>query len=193
MRHVFIETNWVVGYAAPAHHQIPAAAELLERASAGELRLYLPSICIAEARRPLHEDFQLRTVADRVRQFLLWARAEAVVSPELEESTRVVLDRMESRVRTDLEKLDDVFESLRKAPGIEIFDLTQETLETCSSLSFLKLGLNPFDQAILSAVLVKSKEILKAGPADVSFCELDGHLQPWDKAGNTKRCPCKAF
>jgi hypothetical protein len=29
MRHVFVETNWVVGYAAPAHHKNAAAVELL--------------------------------------------------------------------------------------------------------------------------------------------------------------------
>jgi hypothetical protein len=27
MRHVFVETNWVVAYAAPAHMQVPAAAQ----------------------------------------------------------------------------------------------------------------------------------------------------------------------
>jgi len=45
MRHVFVETNWVVECAAPAHHKTPAALELLKRAASGELKLYLPVIC----------------------------------------------------------------------------------------------------------------------------------------------------
>src|SRR5437667_413829 len=50
MKHVFVETNWVVAYAAPAHLQLPAALSLAERAAAGELRLYIPSVCLTEAR-----------------------------------------------------------------------------------------------------------------------------------------------
>ena len=90
MRHVFVETNWIVAYAAPAHHQLQlvAAAELLERAAANELFLHLPSICISEARRPIHERFQVRNEADRVRQFLLWATGEGRLTTEEDEITQ---------------------------------------------------------------------------------------------------------
>jgi hypothetical protein len=73
MRHVFVETNWVVGCAATAHLKIPAALARLERAASEDLKLYLPTICIAEARRPIFERYQPKNEADRVRQFLLWA------------------------------------------------------------------------------------------------------------------------
>ena len=79
MRHVFVETNWVVEYAAPAHRKTPAALELLDRAAREEIRLYLPVISVTEARRPVAERFQVRTEADRVRQFLLWARDTGIV------------------------------------------------------------------------------------------------------------------
>ena len=95
MRHVFVETNWVVAFAAPAHHKNPAASELFNRAANGELRLYLPVICVAEARRPILERFQPRIEADRVRQFLLWARDAGLVNAADDEATRRVLDRME--------------------------------------------------------------------------------------------------
>jgi hypothetical protein len=42
MRHVFVETNWVVAYSAPAHQQVPHAAKLIDEASLGKLKLYLP-------------------------------------------------------------------------------------------------------------------------------------------------------
>jgi predicted nucleic acid-binding protein len=132
MRHVFVETNWLVAYAAPAHHKIPDAVELLARASAGEIQLHLPSICISEARNPLQENFQLRSTADRVRDFLCWAKRERLLE---EETTRRVLDKMESRIRTDLSNLNNVVTSLEREPGLEIFDLNQAMLERCAELS----------------------------------------------------------
>jgi hypothetical protein len=104
MRYVFVETNWVVACAAPAHHKTPAALGLLERAASEELKLYLPSVCISEARRPLFERFQSRNEADRVRQFLLWARDRRCVDENDENATRRVLDQMEGRVKADLKK-----------------------------------------------------------------------------------------
>lgn len=186
MRHVFVETNWVVAYAAPAHHKNPAAAELFDRAANGELKLHLPVICIAEARRPILERFQPRIEADRVRQFLLWARGTDLVDARDDEATRRVLDRMEARVKVDLERLDETFEKLKVADGIEIFNLSPEMLHLCADLSYLKLDLKPFDQAILAAILVQGKRLLAEGVEETAFCELDSDLQPWDKDSNRK-------
>lgn len=47
---VLVETNWVVDIIAPAHLQSPQAVSLLQRADAGELKLFVPAICLAEAR-----------------------------------------------------------------------------------------------------------------------------------------------
>jgi predicted nucleic acid-binding protein len=181
MRHAFVETNWVVAYAAPAHHKTPAALELFDRAARGEVKLYLPAICIAEARRPIFERFQVRTEADRVRQFLLWARDANIVDVLEDEATRRVLDRMESRVKVDLDRVDEVFQSLKAGKGIEIYALSEEMLERCAELSYMKLELQPFDQAILAAVLVRAEQLRTEGVNEMAFCELDTHLQPWDK------------
>ena len=186
MRRVFVETNWVVAYAAPAHHRNPDALELFDRAASGEIKLYLPVICIAEARRPIFEQFQSRDEADRVRQFLSWARAAGDVDPADDEATRRVLDRMEGREKADLERLDGAFEKLKAADGIEIFNLSQEMLERCADLSYLKLDLQPFDQAILAAILARAEQLLADGADETAFCELDSHLQPWDKGRNRK-------
>jgi hypothetical protein len=59
VQHVFVETNWLVGYAAPAHQKVYAAVDLLKKANRGEVRLYLPSICLSECRRPIREKFQV--------------------------------------------------------------------------------------------------------------------------------------
>lgn len=187
MRHVFVETNWVVEYAAPAHRKTPAALELLDRAAREEIRLYLPVICVSEAKRPVAQRFQVRAEADRVRQFLLWARDTNVVDAAEDETTRRVLDRMESRVKADLDRVEDSLDSLRVAKGVEVFHLDQEMLERCASLSYLLLDLKPFDQAILAAILVRAEQLRSEGVDETDFCELDSDLQPWDKDRNPKR------
>jgi hypothetical protein len=187
MRRVFVETNWVVACAAPAHHKIPAALELLDRAASGELKLYLPAVCISEARRPIFERFQSRNEADRVRQFLLWARDHRCVDGNDEEATRRVIDQMEGRVKADLEKLDEELDNLSHAKGMETFHLSQLMLERCTELSHKKLDLQPFDQAILAAILVRAEELRTQDVDHMDFCELDSHLQPWDKDSRPKK------
>jgi hypothetical protein len=186
MRHVFVETNWVVAYAAPANHRNPAAIELFDRAANGEIKPHLPVVCIAEARRPIFERFQSRAHADRIRQFLLWTRSTGNLDAAEDEATRRVLGRMEAREKADLARLDEALENLRAADGIEVFNLSQEMLELCADLSFLKLNLNPFDQAILAAIIVRAKRLLVDGVEETAFCELDSDLRPFDKDINRK-------
>lgn len=193
MRHVFVETNWVVAYAAPAHNKIPAAIELLKKAHRGEVQLYLPSICISEARNPIQEKFQPRLEADRVRRFLLWGKGNDVVDGTADEIVRRILDQLEGLVKRDLEKLDDLLNDLRRQKGLEVFDLTQEMCELCSGMCHDKLDLKPFDQMILAAVLAKARELKAKGVDLFAFCEADADLQPWDKAGNSKEKLTKLY
>lgn len=186
MRHVFVETNWVVACAAPAHHRIPATLKLLERAARGELILYLPAISIAEARRPITVDFQSRFEAERIRQYLLWARDAGLVTPADEEVVRVALDRMEGRVKADLAKIEETLRALNAAKGVEVFPLNEAMLNRCAQLSFLKLDLRPFDQAILAAILVRAEVLASTGVIETAFCDLDADLQPWDRKNNPK-------
>jgi hypothetical protein len=94
---------------------------------------------------------------------------------------------MESRVKADLDGVDESLESLRMTRGVEVFNLDQEMLERCASLSYLRLDLKPFDQAILAAILVRAEQLRSKGVDATDFCELDSDLQPWDKDRNPKR------
>lgn len=69
MIHVFVETNWVVDWAAPAHLRHEAARELTDRASKGELRLHLPAFCISEAKRRIR-NLHPKLAKEAVGQFL---------------------------------------------------------------------------------------------------------------------------
>jgi predicted nucleic acid-binding protein len=184
VQHVFVETNWLVGYAAPAHQKVYAAVDLLKKANRGEVRLYLPSICLSECRRPIREKFQVRSEADRVRKFLLWAKRENIVEAAVDETVRQTLDQMESLVRRDLDRLNDSLENLRSERGVEIFNLNENMLERCAGLSHL--GLQPFDQAILASIIVKAEILKRDGVDRFAFCEADSDLQPWDKLGARK-------
>jgi predicted nucleic acid-binding protein len=189
MRHVFVETNWLVDYASPAHHQRPDAVKLLNRAAAGEMRLYLPAICLAEARATISRKCQPKHEADPTRRFLAWARTQGKISPTQSDEIRRVLDMFEQSVNEELRHLGTTLDALRqRSEAIEIIGLDDEILERAATLSTSKLCfLHPFDQAILAAVLVSGERLGARGEKDVCFCELDLDLQPWDKQGNPKQ------
>ena len=185
MLHVFVETNWVVDYAAPVHYRAPAAVRLLDRTRAGELRLHLPSICLSEARRPILTKHQSRHT-DTVRQFLKWAKPRGLVNTEDGLATGRVLDLLEQQVRTDLSELDQTLVNLAQDRALDVFPLDGSMLERVASLSFEKLDLHPFDHAVLAAVLVRAEMLRSEGETEVVFCELDSDLQPWDRQRRRK-------
>jgi predicted nucleic acid-binding protein len=186
MRHVFVETNWVFAYAAPAHHKRLDAVELLERARENEIRIHLPAPCLTEARPSIVRKCQPRNEADAIRQFLLRAKAEKKVSPDQDRAAREVLDRFEQQIRGELRQLDDVLKSIGAEPGIELFPLKEHMLDRAIDLAQMDLSLAPFDQAILAAVLGRAEELRGQGETDLCFCVTDADLQPWDKRGNAK-------
>jgi len=186
MTHVFVETNWVVAYAAPAHARVREAIALAQKAASGEVRLYLPSVCLSEARYPIRTKFHPRRPAEAVRNYMAWAMAEGTVRADEGGVARRVLDRYETSVLAELADTEDRLRLLQDHPGIEIFPLSEEMLRRTVDLSTQNLDLKPFDQAILAAVLVRGGALRAEGADEVSFCELDSDLQPWDKNGRNK-------
>jgi len=60
---VIVETNWVVDVVAPAHLQNPQALKLLTQARDSEIDLYVPAICLAEARETIPRRFAPRPLS----------------------------------------------------------------------------------------------------------------------------------
>jgi predicted nucleic acid-binding protein len=187
MKHVFVETNWVVEYGAPAHLRLTAALTLAQRAAAGDLRLYIPSVCLTEARHPIRKKFNPRSSANSVRSYLDWASTEGTLKARDIDTVRRGLDKYETTVLAELNRLEERLGLLRSHPGIEVFPLSEEMLVRAVELSIQNLDLRPFDQAILAAVLVRAQALRNLGADDISLCELDGDLQPWDKTGRSKQ------
>lgn len=100
MKHVFVETNWVVDCCAPAHRRVLAAVKLLGDANSGKISLHLPVPCLSEARSVIRTKFQPNE-ANRLREFLKWAKTEGHLEAAQVESTRQVLDQFEGLVKQD--------------------------------------------------------------------------------------------
>jgi len=190
---VLLETNWVVGQAAPAHHCVRAASDLLARAASGELRLHVPAVCISEARKVLDQSrFRPRAEANALRAFMRWAAGQGTLSAGDAAAARRVVDAMEGKLEADRAELPANLCALRSAPGVEVFGLTDAMLERSIEIAGDDVALKPFDQAILSAVLIRGAELARDERSEVCFVTLDADLQPWDKRGNA-RVPLKRW
>lgn len=193
MRHVFVETNWVFWYAAPAYRRRSDAVRLLQRAEAGELLLHVPSVCLTEARATLPRRFKTRSELQDVAalwQHLAWVKLQGQVTEDEDATVRSVVGRFESLVQSELARfdatLDATLSALRHSAGVDVFALDDEMLERAIDLGASDIDLEPYDQAVLAAVLGRGSRLRREGATHVSFCELDRDLQPWDKRGNAK-------
>ncbi|MEG5197153.1 hypothetical protein QUB52_10835 [Microcoleus sp. A6-C6] len=192
---VLVETNWVVDVIAPAYLQSPQAIQLLERAQAGEFKLYVPAICLAEARETVPRRFSPRSRSDDLRKFIKWARDEGRVTPDEADAAYQVFAQFDGLVANELTKVkvSERLDELAKHPSLNVFPLSEPMLERQVSIGAMDISLKPFDLAVLAAVMVKSEELQQEGHAWVGFCELDSDLQPWDKSGARKRILCDLY
>jgi predicted nucleic acid-binding protein len=179
---VLVETNWVVDVIAPAHLQNRQAIQLLTRAQAGEFDLYVPSICLTEARETVPRRFAPRSRSEDLRNFLKWAKGEGKVSPEDSKSAFRVFDQFDGLVANELTKVSERLHELANLPHLNLFPLSEPMLERQVAIGALDLSLKPYDLAVLAAVLVKAEELQQKNHSWTGFCELDSDLQPWDKS-----------
>ena len=89
MRHVFVETNWLHDYAAPAHHKVPEAVRLLERAQQGEFIVHIPNASFAEARQSIQSKCQ-PVDGPGIHRYIRWAQR----SGELDEAQTTEAHRL---------------------------------------------------------------------------------------------------
>jgi hypothetical protein len=183
---VLVETSWVVDITAPAHLQSPQAVSLLQRADAGEFQLFVPAICLVEARETVPRRFTPRSRSEDLRKFVRRARDEGRISLEDAKAAFRVFEQFDGLVSNELIKVSERLDALASHPGLSVFPLSEPMLECQVSISAMDLSLKPYDLAVLAAVLVKSEELQQVGHSWVGFFELDSDLQPWDKFGTRK-------
>jgi len=183
---VIVETNWVVDVIAPAHLQNSQALKLLTQASDGEIDLYVPAICLVEAKKTVPRRFAPQASSDNIRKFIRWAKANGKVMFGDADSALKVLDQFDGLVAHELTKVAERLGALADLPYLNIFPLSEQMLERQVNIGALDLSLQPFDLAILAAVLVKAEELFAVSNQEIYFCELDSDLHPWDKSGSPK-------
>lgn len=184
--HVFAETNWLVDCFVPAHFKVPAALTLLQSADPGIIDIHVPSICLTEARTTIRRKFQPRAHLTPIRNYLRWVDP-AVLNDVTKETIRKALQGYEVSVQAELDRLEATLEGFARTPGIDVFGLSEPMLERSRSLGFEKLELEPFDNAILAAIITRAEELKKNEPdSQLVLCELDGDLRPWNRDGQIK-------
>ena len=148
--------------------------------------MHMPHVCFVEARQPILTKCQPQREADAIRNFLTWAQPSGHVTSEDATAARALLNKYESSIKQDLANLDNTLRTLANLPCLQIFGLDDAMLGRATELVLAGIELKPFDQSILAGVLVRASRLWDAGERTISFCEIDGHLQPWDKYGNAK-------
>jgi predicted nucleic acid-binding protein len=184
---VFVETNWVVDVIAPAHLQSLKSVQLLEQANAGLFELYLPAICLIEARETVLRRFAPRSRSDDFRKFVKWARDQGRITIEDASAAFRVFNQFDSLVAHELAETPKRLTELAENPGLKIFPLSETMLERQVEIGAIDgLFLKPYDLAVLAAILVQAENLRSLGYSQIIFCELDSDLQPWDKSGARK-------
>ena len=103
----------------------------------------------------------------------------------------MMLSSFEGRVRSGLDKLNDTLLDITKAAGVKVLPLDDAALDMSVELHFKEVELSEFDRAVLATVLTKGRSLRDSGETDVSFCELDSDLWPWQKKTGQPRSELK--
>jgi hypothetical protein len=185
MRHVFVETNWLHDYAAPAHHKVPEAVALLERAQRGEFKLHIPNVCFAEARQSIQTKCQPAD-GPGIHRYIRWAHKNGELTDEQTEEAHQLANRYVQAINKELSNVPSIFKEVAGLSCIEVFALDDEMLDLANQLALTKAAQKPFDHAIVAGILVASSRLWNQGERGISFAEIDTDLQPWGPKGGPK-------
>jgi hypothetical protein len=187
MPHVFVESNWLFAFAAPAHHQVPAAAELLDRARQGEFTVHMPNACIGEARQAILTKCQPRKKADAIRRFLSWSEPAGYVTVADAVVARGILNKYENSVKSALDDLDTTLRQLAELPYVKVFGLDDNMLDLATKRALDGVSHKPFDHAILASVLVRSSRLWDEVNEESHFARLTRTSSRGTNTGTSSR------
>jgi predicted nucleic acid-binding protein len=185
MQHVFVETNWLHDYAAPAHHKVPEAVTLLERAQRGELTLYIPNVSFAEARHSIQSKCQPAD-GPGIHRYIRWAHKNNELNDEQARAAHELAERYVEDINKELSAVPSILRRVASLPYVKVFAFDDEMLDLANHLALTKVAQKPFDHAILAGILVSSSRLWTHGERGISFAELDNDLQPWGPKGAPK-------
>lgn len=163
MKHVFVETNFLIELTRPVPTERLRARQLQERAGRGELKLYVPWCALVEAKRTLgriiQDDYAFRRGLER---YAASKRLQAQVRSLLAQSK-------EEAIEAEFTREERLNSCCRDA---ELILPTRQVVEKTLALHPVK-SLKPFDEMILGAVLSRAEELKSLGEQDLWFCSLN--------------------
>lgn len=180
MKHVFLETNWIISFLAPAWFHDATAASLLQRHLDGAIRIYVPVVAIHEARKKL-PNWSPKQVKDfdNLANWLVQGKLE--LAQDLKEARERGHSALQAFEKNWQHRLLELCKTLEGS----IFPYRESSMELQIELAKKPIHLDPFDQAILCSVVSEALLIRGADSgAEVLFCTKDSHLQ---------RPECKEF
>lgn len=171
MRHVFVETNFLVDLLRP----FPSRdAENLMARNGVDLHLHIPWCSQSEAWRTLKD----RIIGEDLgftRAMMKFTVKRWTADPKLFDKQQI--DRLRRLADMDRQAaLTSLEERLSAAIGkMERIDPSPAVIARTIQVFRIK-SLKPFDEMVLGAVLCKAAELQAANERDLHFCDLDGDL-----------------
>lgn len=178
MKHVFIETNFLIGAGRPCPQD---AAERLLRRNGRDVTLHVPWCSVTEARRTLH-----RVIDDDLgfeQAMLKFAVRELL--PAGDRATLATLNAFAARARETRREAkagaDATIDALLR--GMQIIPPSPDVIAETLRIWTVK-NLPPFDEMVLGAVVAKAAELHRNGERELFFCNLNkSDFSPHDRGG----------
>src|SRR6266568_797599 len=152
-RHLFVETNWLHDYAAPAHHKVPAAVTLFERAQQGDFILHIPNVSFAEARHSIQARCQ-PVDGPGIHRYIRWAHKNGELNEEKAEGAHRLAERYVQDISKQLSAVPTILQEVAGFSCVRVFALDDEMLNLANELALSRAAQKPFDHAILAGILV---------------------------------------
>jgi predicted nucleic acid-binding protein len=189
--HVFVETNFLFGtFRMPSKRRGDALA-LKARFEARELQLYVPYLCFQEARHLIGRSLPSNRCSDLF-EFHRFAATTGEVAWDYEE-VRKWLDAATGEVSKTKAVYQRELTDFAAAVSAGILHGTREVFDFLEGLELDDDNLKYNDKLILSAVLVKARELCRAGVQPLYFASVDkSDLQPTAHRPKLTHCYAEA-
>lgn len=168
MKHVFVETNFLIEVARPFPG--PKAEGLLKRQQAGGVQLYIPWCSVEEAKRTLvriiEEDLGFTSAMMKFASRAFLADSSRFNKVEVDKLKVLAEAAKAEAIRTKDARVDAF------AARMEVILPSQAVISTTLAMFDVK-SLKPFDEMAAGAILARAGELYKAGERELYFCSLD--------------------
>lgn len=171
LAHVFVETNFLFStFRLPSkrQHEAMALRAWFER---GELALYLPYLCLQEARHLIGKSLPKQRWPDLL-EFQRYAAEQGSVTWDVEE-VKKLLDAAAGEVSRTKAVYQRELAAFAAALGPGLLHGTREVFDCLETLALDDDTLKYNDKLILSSVLVRARELRQAGEQRLFFTSID--------------------